>query len=100
MTRPRGVRPGRTIRPPQADRYQAQGSVQQLIQEFVERNLREQIDRTKEDGKVGPKVEVLDPATLPETPVFPNRLTIGAMGLPLGLLAGVFVRRRRAVRAA
>ncbi len=51
--------------------------------------------------RVGSNVEVLDPASLPEIPVFPNRAAIGAVGLPLGLLAGVFLqRRKRAVQAA
>jgi hypothetical protein len=76
------------------DRYHAQRSVRRLIEEFAERNVRAQVLRTKE-GQLGPNFEVLDPATLPEMPAFPNRLAIGAFGLPVGLVAGVFFLRRR-----
>jgi hypothetical protein len=76
------------------DRYHAQRFVRGLIEEFAERNVREQLVRTK-DGQLGPNFEVVDPAALPEMPVFPNRLAIGAFGLPVGLVAGVFLLRRR-----
>ncbi len=85
------------------DRVKAQAVVRELVTQFTERHIRALDARTKDDRELrvayermaGPNLEVLDPATLPETPVFPNRLTIGAMGLPVGLLAGVFVRRRK-----
>jgi uncharacterized protein involved in exopolysaccharide biosynthesis len=74
------------------ERY-AQESVRQLLTQLAERNV-------GEGGKLGPTFEVLDPATLPGRPVYPNRLAIGAAGLPVGLLAGVlFFRRPRTVQA-
>jgi hypothetical protein len=85
------------------DRYKSQGFVRHMVRQFMERDAREQGYRTREGGevqvafehKMGPNFEVLDPATLPELPVFPNRLAIGALGLPVGLVAGVFLLRRR-----
>ena len=73
-----------------ADPHKAQESVRRLLTQLVERNVSEQQDR--------PTFEVLDPATLPGRPVYPNRLVIGAFGLPVGLLAGVLVLRRRTVQ--
>ena len=74
-----------------ADPHKAQESVRQLLTQLAERNV-------GEGGKPGPTFEALDPATLPGRPVYPNRLAIGAAGLPVGLLAGVLVLRRRAVQ--
>jgi hypothetical protein len=91
------------------DRIRAQAVVRELVTQFVEGHITEARARQTPDKDVqlavglmtSPSLEVLDPATLPESPVFPNRLVIGAVGLPAGLIAGVFVlRRRRAVPAA
>jgi capsular polysaccharide biosynthesis protein len=41
------------------------------------------------DHKIGENVEVLDPASLPALPVWPNRLVIAAIGLGAGLLLGL-----------
>jgi hypothetical protein len=92
-----------------SDRYKAQSVVRELVTHVVERDvLRHRalpVDnaevRLAIEQRVGSPLEVLDPATLPELPVFPNRVAIGAMGLPLGLLAGVFaLRRKQSVQAA
>jgi hypothetical protein len=86
-----------------SDRYKAQSVVREVITQLVTRHMTElrlvktddqEVQRAVELG-AGPVLEVLDPATLPERPVFPNRLAIGAFGLPLGLVAGVFILRRR-----
>jgi capsular polysaccharide biosynthesis protein len=48
--------------------------------------------------KYGENIEVLDPASLPQTPVSPNRLIIIAIGLTTGLLLGIaalVIRRPR-----
>jgi uncharacterized protein involved in exopolysaccharide biosynthesis len=43
------------------------------------------------DRKIGENVEVLDPSSLPEEPIFPNRFAVGSIGGAVGLLAGVVV---------
>jgi hypothetical protein len=42
-----------------------------------------------EEFRAGENVEVLDPASLPQTPIYPNRLVIAAVGLGVGLLLGI-----------
>jgi polysaccharide biosynthesis transport protein len=44
-----------------------------------------------EDRKAGENLEVLDPASLPESPSEPNRLVIAAVGTGIGFLVGVFL---------
>jgi hypothetical protein len=86
------------------DRYKAQQTVREVLTLIVERYVLEQralgqkaeaVVQRAYEFKAGPNLEVLDPATLPETPVFPHRLAIGALGVPVGLLAGVYLQRRR-----
>jgi hypothetical protein len=82
------------------DRNKAQAVVRALVTEFTEQNVRAEQARAKESGdekareivyhKVGLILEVLDPASLPEKPTAPNRLSIAAAGLALGLLLGIF----------
>jgi hypothetical protein len=72
-----------------------QRAVRELVTQLVERDVVEQHKLPTEDPEVrrawemraGSNLEVLDPATLPELPVSPNRVAIGFAGLPLGLLA-------------
>ena len=40
------------------------------------------------DFKMGANLEVIDPASLPEQPISPNRLVVAAIGLVAGLIAG------------
>jgi uncharacterized protein involved in exopolysaccharide biosynthesis len=50
------------------------------------------------DHKIGDNLEVLDPASLPQSPVWPNRFVISVAGLGGGLLIGVvalYLRRPR-----
>jgi hypothetical protein len=86
------------------DRYKAQRVVRELITQFAERFVSEQRARAVRAGgqveladewRAGPQLEVLDPATLPERPIFPNRLAIGGLGLPIGLFAGIYLQRRK-----
>jgi uncharacterized protein involved in exopolysaccharide biosynthesis len=86
------------------DRRKAQAVVRALVTRFVEQNLRAERDRVKManepeavtrllDHKMGPNLEVLDWASLPERPVAPNRLAIAACGLALGLVLGAITLR-------
>jgi len=43
----------------------------------------------------GENLELRDPATVPQTPNGPGRLTFAAFGLPIGLLAGLLTMRFR-----
>jgi capsular polysaccharide biosynthesis protein len=80
------------------DPHKAQAVVSELVKRFVIRNIldeRARIEATKNaearevaDHGWGETLEVLDPASLPQRPVFPNRLAIAAAGLALGLLLG------------
>jgi hypothetical protein len=78
------------------DRYKAQKAVRKLVAAFSARNILEQQARAPyvsvtlrriEDYKAGANLEVLDPATLPELPVSPNRGVIALGGAAAGLLA-------------
>jgi hypothetical protein len=80
------------------DPVQAQTAVRKLVTGFTERNIIEERERMKTAGpdyrlmaehKMGEMLEVLDPATLPVLPVYPNRVTIALMGLGGGLLLGL-----------
>jgi uncharacterized protein involved in exopolysaccharide biosynthesis len=86
-----------------SDRYKAQGVVRELVTRFTELNVTQRraqavnlsvTRREIEEHKAGENLVVLDPATLPESPVSPNRLIIAAGGLMLGLLLGVLWRRK------
>ncbi len=86
------------------DRYKAQSVVRELVTALVETNVLDaranasQMSPTLRDiemHKAGENLEVLDPASLPEAPVAPNRLLIGAAGLGVGLLLGVLMLWRR-----
>ena len=89
------------------DRFKAQAVVSELASTFVE----SQTNYLKEtpgfglDLTDGARLEVLDPASLPETPVWPPRGGIIAGGLLAGLLLGlaavhIFARERAAGGAA
>jgi capsular polysaccharide biosynthesis protein len=64
------------------DRFKSQAVVRELVARFIQTNL----------SRPGSFVlEVLDPASLPAAPVFPNRLTITALGLAAGILLGFLI---------
>jgi len=93
-----------------SDRYKAQGVVRELVTAFTVLNITRSralaanggvTRREIEAHKAGENLELLDPGTLPESPVSPNRLLIAAAGLLLGLLLGaVRTHSRRAVSLA
>jgi hypothetical protein len=75
------------------DRETTHAAVHRLVATLVEANL---------TSRLGRNVEVLDPASLPEQPVAPNRLVLTLMGLGAGLLVGCLatvLRRPRALSA-
>lgn len=86
------------------DRYKAQSVVRELVNGFIEENV--QAMRPSDSGanpqlvrmsqfRVGENIEVVDPATLPEIPVSPNRAAIALGGLAAGLLVGAYLERSR-----
>jgi uncharacterized protein involved in exopolysaccharide biosynthesis len=88
------------------DRYKSSGVVRELVSRFMNLNvlaMRLQVRdrkpgdevRTALEHKLGANLEVLDPASLPETPNGPNRLIYAAAGLAFGLLAGALTMRFR-----
>jgi uncharacterized protein involved in exopolysaccharide biosynthesis len=94
-----------------SDRYKAQAVVRELVTLFTELNVMRAralaanasvTRRSIEEHKAGENLEVLDPATLPESPVYPNRLVIALAGMGIGFLLGaarVKYRRPPAPRA-
>jgi hypothetical protein len=90
-----------------SDRYLAQRVVREFVTAFTERNVIE--ERAKApyvsvtlrriyEHKAGINLEVLDPASLPELPVSPNRGAIALGGVAAGLLAGMLAISRRRER--
>jgi hypothetical protein len=89
------------------DPARTQGAVRELVTMAMEANITQTrtvgLARGGEfkrmvDYKVGENLEVLDPASLPLTPVWPNRLVIAGIGASVGLVLGaivLFLRRPR-----
>ena len=69
-----------------------------FLEQFItEEKAREGNDiRYMAERRLGPHIEVLDAASLPQTPASPNRAVMAGLGLLAGLLAGalMFWRRR------
>jgi len=87
-----------------SDKYKAQAVVREFVTAFTELNRTHaranapQMSVTLREiyeHKAGENLLVLDPASLPESPVSPNRLAIAAAGLGIGLLLGVLTLWRR-----
>ncbi len=79
------------------DRTKAHDVVQTLIVAFQEQHLTRDRNKALQKGgklaeiiyrKAGENLDVLDPPSLPISPITPNRLLIAAMGLGIGLLVG------------
>jgi uncharacterized protein involved in exopolysaccharide biosynthesis len=72
------------------DRFKAQSVVRELVVEFIEQNVTTQRNQTPAAAAT---LQVLDPASLPERPCWPNRpmmISVGLLGgAVLGLLAVV-----------
>jgi hypothetical protein len=89
------------------DAKTAQAVVREIVTGFTEQNIIAERARVKimgpefqrmTDHKVGENLEVLDPATFPQTPDGPDRLLIVAAGVVAGLLLGaltLLLRRPR-----
>jgi capsular polysaccharide biosynthesis protein len=84
------------------NRLKAQAAVSELVMRFFLRNIVETRARsaTKSaearfavDREFGETLDLLEPASLPQNPVAPNRLAIAAAGLALGLLLGALAPR-------
>ncbi len=81
-----------------SDRTKAHDLVQTLLVSFQDQHLTKDRNYVLQKGdkllleltrrKAGENLDVLDPPSLPMTPVTPNRLMIAAIGLGLGLLLG------------
>ena len=81
------------------DRYRAQAVVREIIHGFFERNAAMARERTKNlaetdpvrkiaERRLGSNLVVLDAASLPESPLFPNRVAVAGAGLVAGLVLG------------
>ena len=90
-----------------SDPQKAQAVVRWLVSQFAERNLTEARERARamgaaqqriEELKLGQTMEVLDPPSLPQAPVSPNRPAIAAAGAALGLLVGIIALSRIPMR--
>ena len=66
----------------------AQAMNRELIGKFTEQNV--EVQRGG-DRRMGENLEVLDPASLPARPIFPNRAQFAFAGLCAGLVAGLTV---------
>jgi hypothetical protein len=80
------------------DPLKVQAVVRELVTQFTEQHVTEARNHSNavggecsmmQDHKFGENLEVLEPASLPEVSVWPNRLAISAAGLAAGLLLGV-----------
>jgi hypothetical protein len=85
------------------DRHKAQRVVQELVKRFIEGSAAAEraLHRDRTPGSLA--LEVLDPASLPGSPVAHNRLQVAAVGLVAGMLLGpplAWRRQRRAKRQA
>ena len=85
-------------------RIEAQAVVREVITGFTEQYINEEQERQGEairfmaERKMGPNLEVLDPASFPSWPVSPNRVTMALLGLPAGLMVGAVMAWRRSRR--
>jgi uncharacterized protein involved in exopolysaccharide biosynthesis len=61
----------------------------QSYEDFQRKNQVSDTAKNLEDRRIGENLEVLDPASLPESPSEPNRLQITAVGTGIGLMFGI-----------
>ncbi|HSB16167.1 MAG TPA: GNVR domain-containing protein [Bryobacteraceae bacterium] len=67
-------------------------------EELSQKRANSEIATDLESRKQGETLELLDPATLPQTPTEPKRWLIIAIGTWLGLVAGLFLAGMREIR--
>jgi hypothetical protein len=66
--------------------------VREIVTKFVEQNVTfERASRTNPDALDAIVIEILEPASVPESPVHPNRIAFAAFGLVGGALLGLAV---------
>jgi uncharacterized protein involved in exopolysaccharide biosynthesis len=70
------------------DKFKAQAVVRELVASFFWQN---RLDRGDQGSSAAEILKVLDPASLPQRPFFPNRLMIVAVGLLGGVVLGLLV---------
>jgi uncharacterized protein involved in exopolysaccharide biosynthesis len=81
------------------DDVKAQAVVREIITQFVELNVTAMRARVKDwkgddplvkiqEYRAGVNLEILDPASLPQLPVAPNRAVVTALGVALGMMLG------------
>lgn len=66
--------------------------------ELNNKKTQSEIATNLENRGQGERLELLEPATVPETPAEPDRILIIAAGLGIGLLAGVFIAGAREMK--
>ena len=90
-----------------SDGETAQRVVREIVTQFLERNIIEQrarlltagpMYRFMADHKLGENLEVLDPASLADAPVWPNRTVIAGIGFAAGFVIGAATLYRRRPR--
>jgi uncharacterized protein involved in exopolysaccharide biosynthesis len=70
------------------DKFKAQAVVRELVASFFTQN---RLERGDEGSSAAEILKVLDPASLPQRPFFPNRLMMVAAGLLGGAVLGLLV---------
>ncbi len=66
--------------------------------ELNEKKSQSEIATSLENRGQGERLQLLDPASLPETPIQPKRLAIVGSGAAIGLLIGVFIGAAREMK--
>ncbi|HXN46807.1 MAG TPA: Wzz/FepE/Etk N-terminal domain-containing protein [Bryobacteraceae bacterium] len=66
--------------------------------ELNEKKSQSEIATSLENRGQGERLQLLDPASLPETPVQPKRLAIVGSGAAIGLLIGIFIGAAREMK--
>ena len=85
-----GIAPGATRRISfeYSDRKNAQAVVREFVTKFMESNVTLERETPSTDAIV---IDVLEQASLPESPVYPNRIAFAASGLVGGVLLGLAI---------
>jgi uncharacterized protein involved in exopolysaccharide biosynthesis len=87
------------------DRFVAQKVVQEVVSRLIDEAIRARVDESEREGaeglRRGETLELLDPASLPLNPHFPNRAMIAGTGLCAGVALAVAlgIRRRTIAQA-